>query len=204
MPEPASSRRFRGKTAAERAGERRARLLAAALELIGEEGWPAVTMTEICRRSGLTERYFYESFTDRDALYVGLIEEVAAETRTAVLDALATTPDDPRRRMRAAARALVGVLVADPRKGRIALIEGLGSATVQARRRELLAAFARLLREEARAFYGDAAPRGLRAEVSSIALVGALGELLGRRIDGSLAISDRRLVDEITELALTL
>ena len=27
---------------------------------------PAVTVRAVCRQAGLTERYFYESFTDRD------------------------------------------------------------------------------------------------------------------------------------------
>ncbi|MFA9273063.1 MAG: TetR/AcrR family transcriptional regulator [Baekduiaceae bacterium] len=204
MGTTSSDRRFRGQTAAERAADRRARLLDAALDLIGTEGWPAATMTEICRRAGLTERYFYESFRDRDALYVALIDTVADETRDAVLAALAEAEDEPRARMRAAASALVGVIVADPRKGRVALLEGLGSDALQTRRRELLGGFEQLLRDQARAFYGDRAPRGLRAQVSSIALVGALGEVISRRLDGTLQISDRRLVDELTELALTL
>lgn len=204
MATSSPDRRFRGQTTAERTADRRSRLLDAALDLIGTEGWAAATMTEICRRAGLTERYFYESFRDRDALYVALIDTVADETRDAVLAALERAEDDPRARMRAAASALVAVIVVDPRKGRVALVEGLGSAALQTRRREIFDGFAQLLRDQARAFYGDRVPRGLRAQVSSIALVGALGEVIGRRLDGTLEISDRRLVDELTELALTL
>lgn len=199
-----SERRFRGQTTTERRAERRARLLEAALDVVGTDGWTAATMTEVCRRAGLTERYFYESFRDRDALYLAVFDELAAETRTAVLTALHGASATPAARMRAVAEALVGVFIHDPRKGRAALVEGLGSTALQEYRRGIVAAFEQMLRDEARAFYGDNAPRGVRAQLSSIALVGAIGEVLSRRLDGSLDLDDATLVDYLTELATTL
>lgn len=59
---------YAGRSPEDRREERRARLLAAGLELIGEEGVAAVSVRGICSRAGLTPRYFYEEFGTADAL----------------------------------------------------------------------------------------------------------------------------------------
>src|SRR5689334_24704619 len=82
-------RSYRGVSAGERAAVRRAALLDAALDLLGGDPPATATMTAICERAGLTERYFYESFRSRDDLLVTLLDEVAEELRErteAVLD----------------------------------------------------------------------------------------------------------------------
>ncbi|HET6290833.1 MAG TPA: TetR family transcriptional regulator, partial [Amycolatopsis sp.] len=63
-----ASRRYSGKTADERRAERRLALLGAALDIWQEQGWAAVTMRGVCARANLTDRYFYESFANRDVL----------------------------------------------------------------------------------------------------------------------------------------
>src|SRR5262249_28213268 len=45
---------------------RRDELITAGVELLGGESGPALTVRAVCRQAGLTERYFYESFTDRE------------------------------------------------------------------------------------------------------------------------------------------
>ena len=61
---------WRGTTADERAEQRRVRLLEAALELLGTEGAAGVTVRAVVRASALSPRFFYESFSDRDALLI--------------------------------------------------------------------------------------------------------------------------------------
>jgi len=198
-----TERTFRGQTTQERRADRRARLLEAALDLIGTEGWPAATMTAICARAGLTERYFYESFKDRDALYLQLVDDLAAETQGAVIGALERTAEaEPLVRLRATVRALLGVMLDDPRKGRVALLEGLGSAALQERRREVLRGFEALVRDRAESFFGavSAAPRQM--EIDAVLLVGATSELITRRLDGTLDVTDDEIVDRISALAL--
>src|SRR5690349_9474570 len=117
-------RSYRGVSAGERAAVRRAALLDAALDLLGGDPPAPGTMTAICERAGLTERYFYESFRSRDALLVALLDQVATELleRTeAVLD------DDgpPDELVRRALEVLLDVLAGDPRKGRFALVASL-------------------------------------------------------------------------------
>ncbi|RYI98816.1 MAG: TetR family transcriptional regulator, partial [Actinomycetales bacterium] len=70
---------YGGRSAAERAAERRERLLDAALAVWGRDGGPRVTMTRICAEASLTERYFYQEFANLDAALVAVMDRVAVE-----------------------------------------------------------------------------------------------------------------------------
>ncbi len=65
----------------ERVAQRRSRLLEAGLDILGDpRGDDDLTLRVICRRSGLAQRYFYESFDDLDIGYqpVGFWERIMA------------------------------------------------------------------------------------------------------------------------------
>jgi AcrR family transcriptional regulator len=53
-------------------------LIAAGVQLLGDEGGPLLTVRAVCRKAGLTERYFYESFTDRDEFVRAVYDDVCA------------------------------------------------------------------------------------------------------------------------------
>lgn len=194
-------RTFRGKTLDERRAERRRKLLDAALDLVAGGGWSAATMTAICQRAGLTERYFYESFRDRESLYAELLDEVNADIEQAVLDAAAVEAPDARTRMRNVVERVLGVFAADPRRGYVSFLEGLDSAALQHRRRDALLGFERLVRDQAPTVFGANAPTGLAIELGAASLVGAAGELLSRRLNGSLDVTDEQLAGHLVELA---
>lgn len=79
---------WRGTTADERAAERRSRLLDAAFELLATEGAPGVTVRAVVRVSGLSPRFFYESFADRDTLLLTLWDEQYADVVAHVMGAV--------------------------------------------------------------------------------------------------------------------
>ena len=58
--------RWSGVPLEDRQARRRGDLVGAGIPLLGNENGPAVTVRAVCRGAGLTERYFYESFGDRD------------------------------------------------------------------------------------------------------------------------------------------
>jgi AcrR family transcriptional regulator len=66
-------------SADERRSDRRVRLVRAARELLESGDIAQVTVTAACRRSKLSERYFYESFPDRDALLGAVYDDFADE-----------------------------------------------------------------------------------------------------------------------------
>ena len=193
-----ATRPYRGIGADERRATRRTALLEAALDLLGGAEQPAVTMTAICQRAGLTERYFYESFRDRDALLVELLDLVGVEVMEAVGAALGRGAATPEVRVRAAVGALVDVLLGDPRKGRVALVESVTIPALRARRQALLAGFAELTAARARELYGERAWSEPEDRIESLLFVGGLAELLGARLSGRLDVETDVLVEAAT------
>jgi AcrR family transcriptional regulator len=63
-----SGQRYAGVAFEVRKDTRRRQLLDAALQLLDGEGFAAVTARRVCKEAGLNNRYFYESFTDIEAL----------------------------------------------------------------------------------------------------------------------------------------
>lgn len=196
-----TGRTFRGRSAHERRAERQARLLEAALDLVGERGWARLSMTAICRRAGLTERYFYESYPNLGALQRDLLDRVAAEARDVALAALAQDHDHTADRLRAVLHGLLALLIGDPRKGQVALMDGLSDGELQLRRREILRGFEQLLIDHAATLI---APGGdpAHTELMAATLVGATDEIFCRRLLGTLSATDEQLVDHLVGLAL--
>jgi len=62
-------RSFKGMSLEERQAERRERLMEAGLQAYGTQGFFSVTVRDICIEAKLTERYFYESFKNSEALF---------------------------------------------------------------------------------------------------------------------------------------
>lgn len=120
-----AERVWKGESAAQRRADRRARLLSAGTGLLGSGGGSAVTVRAVCRRAGLTERYFYEAFADRDELVSAVYEDIAAQTRQVVAEAVADQPERLERRANATVEALVDFLTEDPHRARILVAEAL-------------------------------------------------------------------------------
>ncbi len=195
------TRPYRGVSAEQRRADRRARLLAAGIEVIGSAGWQHTTVRAVCSRAGLTERYFYESFADREALLVAAFDAVTAEAAQAVLGAVAAAPAEAEARARAAIGAFVDLVAADPNRARVVLVEATGSDAIDARRREAIAGFARLVRDQAADFYGVRRGGRLKdAELTAHALVGAVAQLLTAWLSGEVEAPRRRVVDHLAAL----
>ena len=81
---------YRGVPAERRRAERRERLMEATLE-VWADAERRTTMTAVCAEAGLSERYFYESFTDLDQALRAVLDATAEEierTSTAASEAL--------------------------------------------------------------------------------------------------------------------
>jgi AcrR family transcriptional regulator len=138
-PAPAPRRRYAGKSADQRRSERRETLVAAALDIWQESGWAAVTMRGVCARASLTDRYFYESFADRDALLATLWDQMRDETLQMLLDAIAPYADaGPLDQLRAALFAVVHHVGDEPQRAQIVFGDHAGSAILEQRRRETI------------------------------------------------------------------
>lgn len=192
------TRPYRGVSAADRKAHRRALLLEAGLQLLGTEGHERTTMTAVCSRAKLTERYFYESFSGREQFLLAVVERVADEVRATVRNAL-TAEDDPHEQPRVAITAFVDMLTADPRKGRASIVEAAAAEPLRTRRRELLREFADLIVAQARELYGNDAHRPPRDEINALMFVGGLAELLTAWFNDEITATPEDIIDSATE-----
>lgn len=191
-----TTRPYRGRTAEERRAERRGRLLAAGLELWGDHGWAAVTMRGVCAHAGLNDRYFYESFTDVEALLLAVYDQALSDLLEYIgkVIAAASTPEE---RIRAGISVFVDAMASDSRRARIGLAEPAGSPALEQRRRATYHLFARFARDSLE-------PRDEEAfTVAMLFALGGAGELIINWLDGSLALTPGELAERASELVLS-
>lgn len=105
--------RWSGVPLEDRHALRRDTLISAGVELLGGEGGPALTVRAACRQANLTERYFYESFDDREHFVRAVYDDVC--TRAMATLTSAKTP-------REAVEQFVALMVDDPVRGRVLLL----------------------------------------------------------------------------------
>lgn len=177
---PAARRDYGGRTASQRRAERRQRLMTAALELFGTEGYPATSIERLCARANVSTRNFYEEFASREALLIALHDQITQQAFDAVMAAVGEVVDEPTSvRLDRAIDAYVGTTSSDPRWTRIAYVEVVGvSAAVERHRLAWRAKMAELIEAEA----ALAVRRGEAAErdygLTATAFIGAVNELV--------------------------
>ncbi|GGO77368.1 TetR/AcrR family transcriptional regulator [Nocardioides deserti] len=195
---------YRGVSAEDRAAERRERLLEATLAVWADPTGTRPTMTRICAEAGLTERYFYESFRSLDDALTAVMDRIATEIEEVSLAAGEAAGDDPAARARASVLAFVEYLTADPRKGRVAIIEAGAMPGLRARRTQLLRHFAHRSAQEARDIYGVGGWGPREGEIAGLLFIGGMAELVSAWLDGSLEATPEELVDAATTMFLGL
>ncbi|MGQ0697834.1 MAG: TetR/AcrR family transcriptional regulator [Panacagrimonas sp.] len=122
---PAKTRRYRGVEVEERVIERRRQFVESGLECFGTRGYHAVTVRELCAQARLTERYFYESFKDREALFAAVYENLIVHLREDFVTAAVSKAPVLEDMARAGLGVFFRRLQKDPRVGRMLLVEVL-------------------------------------------------------------------------------
>src|ERR1700685_4453447 len=120
-PMATASRTYGGVTVDPRRATRRAALIEAALDLFGEGGAQAVSKRAVCARAKLNDRYFYEHFTDSDALLEAIVRALTAEGLETVNAATRSAAPDLHTQVQSTAEAALEFLTADPRRGQLLL-----------------------------------------------------------------------------------
>lgn len=194
-----TTRPYRGVSAADRKARRRALLLEAGLDLLSTAGCEHTTMTAVCTKAKLTERYFYESFASRDEFLLAVVDSVADEVRETAWAALNATSGDPYERLRATITTFVELLTADPRKGRAAIVEAAAAEPLRRRRRELLREFAGHVVTQAHALYGPAAHTPPRDEINALIFIGGLAELVTAWLNNEITATPEDIIETATD-----
>lgn len=203
-PAPRNPTRWVGLSPADRVAERRSLLLDAAFDLLGTEGWAGTTVRAVCHEARLNPRYFYESFTDIDALVVAVYDRLIAELGTAVMTAVARAGEDPGDQTRAALGCIVDFVDADRRRGRVLYVEALGNEALNRRRLETAHLLVTTVEQHAAATQGPLPPGEPIGRIGAALLVGGAGELVAAWLDGRIDVSRDQLVDDAAELLLAM
>lgn len=187
-------RPYRGVSAEERRSQRRGQLLQACLDTVAESGVAAVTAEAVCTRAGLSKRYFYESFSDRDAVLVAALDEFFTALRAALVERLAGCATMAGR-VECVARVLVRLLASDRRMARL-YVEAHGSTALAARRRELVDEFTPFLVSEVL----DDDPSDPGAQAATVLMVAGTIEVLDRWLRGDLELSEEQVTSSLAAL----
>lgn len=191
-----AGRLWAGSTLEVRRAQRRVRLIDATLDLIGESGTSAVAVRSVCRRAGLTDRYFYENFPSRDDLLVAVFEEVAADLHAAAANAIESVSDDHRGQARAAVRAIVDVVRQDPRKARLVFVDSLSEPALLAAGIGGMPTLSRLFRQHFAPSGGTDATR----RMTTVSVAAGVAGLLIAWQAGDLKVTDAELIEHCVDL----
>lgn len=172
----------------ERRAARREALLAAGVDLLGAQDGAAVGVRAVCRAAALTERYFYESFSDRDDFVRAVYDQVGRQAREALVQAVGSA-GSPNERAAAAVSAFVELMVDDPARGRVLLLAPLTEPALGGQGLELAPAFVVLVHEQLSQL-ADPDER----QMTAVGLVGALTSLFIGFLDGTITAPRERLV----------
>ena len=198
MAETASERPYRGVEAAERLTARRGRLLAAGLDLLGADHRDVseLKVRGICERAGLTVRYFYESFTDKDEFVSGVFDWVVADLAATTQAAVAAVP--VHEQTRAGMANIVRTIANDARVGRLLFSTQLANSVIVRKRVESATLFAMLSGQHA----GEALrmPANDRIKAGAHFAVGGVGQTISAWLAGDVRLEPDQLVDQLASL----
>ena len=192
-----STRPYRGIKPDDRRAERRARLLDAGLSILGSEAGPeAATVRGVCRQSGVSARYFYESFSDRDdfvgAVYDWVIADLAATTQAAV------TAAPPREQARAGMANIVRSIAGDTRVGRLLFSAELADSVVVRKRDESTTLLAMMLVQYV--CQTLRVPEDEHTQATAYFTVGGVGQAVSAWLGGRIAMTADELIDHLASL----
>ncbi|WP_166908212.1 TetR/AcrR family transcriptional regulator [Mycobacterium sp. DL440] len=192
------SRPYRGQAAEARSADRRARLVQAGVDLVGTQGVAAMTMRAVCREAGLSQKFFYESFTDTDDLLRAVYRSTFEHSRQVIYTAADPHADLPAR-TRAGVRAAAQLVKDDPRICRILLVEPIADLRLR-----------RFVRDAVGAMSGFNAPTDApdaaataRVKMQYATVFGALISLFIEWTEGNLGSDHDEFVDHVTTMLLS-
>ena len=193
-----SARPYGGVDAADRLATRRAKLLAAGLDLLGADRDDAAELTVrgICRQGGVAARYFYESFADKDEFVGAVFDWVIADLAATTQAAVAAAP--PEEQTRAGMANIVRTIGGDARVGRLLFSAQLANAVLVRKRVESGVLFAMLSGRHVE----DAlhVPANDRIKAAAHFVVGGVGQTISAWLAGAVRLHPDQLIDQLASL----
>ncbi|MDF1629070.1 MAG: TetR/AcrR family transcriptional regulator [Alcanivoracaceae bacterium] len=169
---------YGGETASQRKARQRRQFLQAGLQVFGSEGYRHSTVKQLCQVAGLTDRYFYRNFKDKEALLAAVYTEAMDGITGAIAEAVqrAGIAKDPHAAINAGLDAFF-TAIEDQAVARVCWLEVLGvSADIDTLYNQRVKLFAQLLLMFAQSLKPDAPLNDNQPRIISLALVGAISQ----------------------------
>ncbi len=197
------ARNYGGVSPEDRTAERRTKLVAAGRELLAEAGWRGPSLRAVCTRSGLADRYFYESFANRDALLIAVCDQVMADVLEVAGTRMTAAPRTYRAQVRAAADAVLDLLDQEAGLVRVLLLETPDSAELTQHRRKMMGSLVDLMVFATDDLDSLRGTPDVRRRLGAHAILGALFELLAAWTAGELDLPREELLDFVVHVAVS-
>lgn len=194
---------YGGMTAEQRKQDRRRRLMDAALEIIGTQGWSRTTITGVCEQARVGPRFFYEEFDDLDALAVAVLDEIVQNSLQKVLLAILAAPEDLPAKVRAAIEVFIGEVTDDPRRARFLFAEAHGSQPLMDRRFAAVRLIADVVVQQASALLDLPEDSQRFMHATALVLTGGIAEMVLTWLDGGVELTRSELIELCIQLLLT-
>jgi AcrR family transcriptional regulator len=190
-------RPYAGVEAPERLSLRRRRFLDAGLELLGgSDNPPELTVRALCGEAGISARYFYEGFTDKDDLVAAVFDSVIADIAATTQAAVAAAPRAEQNR--AGISNLVRVISDDARIGRLLFNPALSNPMLARKRAGLGGFFAILSGQHVTTAYQVAQSDTVKALAHFV--TGGVGQTLIAWVTGDVDMEPEQLVDQLVSI----
>jgi AcrR family transcriptional regulator len=105
----------------------RARMLTAAVDVVGELGYPGMSVARVTSRAGVSRRTFYDLFEDREDCFLAVFEEAVRRGGALAGEAYGVQPARWRERVRAGLAALLGFLDDEPGLRALMVVDALAA-----------------------------------------------------------------------------
>jgi AcrR family transcriptional regulator len=183
--------RWSGVPLEDRQALRRGELIDAGVDLLGGESGPALTVRAVCRATGLTERYFYESFSERDEFVRAVYDDVCARAMSTLSSSTSA---------RDAVERFVALMVDDPTRGRVLLLAPTVEPVLTRSGANWMPSFIELLQHKVTRITEITQP-AVQA-MAATGLLGALTALFIAYLDGRLSASREQFIDHCVDMVL--
>ena len=195
--------RYAGKTLAQRASERRERLLDAGLATFGSVGLAQSAIEPLCGDARVATREFYNLFGSKERLLLAVDDRIVHEAATAINDALTQVPDEPAARIHAGLTAYATTFTADEHKARVHLFEVLAVSSDAAPHRRVTGArlMETFIAEAERYMQVGIVPRR-DLSITSVALLGATRYAMTDWAISPATHTPDDVIDELTRIFL--
>lgn len=194
-----AGRFYSGLPADERLARRRQQLLEVGLDILGApEGTGDLTLRAVCQRSGLAQRYFYESFADKEEFAVAIFDWAVEGLASTIEAEVAAAP--PRQQVRAGITSVVRAINADRRIGQLLYSPSQINPVLVRKRFEATAMFVSLFAQHLRDWFRPDDHGSL--PVLAHFVVGGVGQAVAAWLNQDVSVSEETLIDQLVEMLL--